>query len=602
VLTPSHRALAGRALWIASALLVFSAAIVLVAGGYSVRLGPVRLTSHKADRDLIVSVIAAAAALALRGRERADASAARALAAGERRAARIAALLSVLVFGVGMAAGTRCACASDQYGYVSEAHLWAAGGLHVPQPLASAVPWPMPEWTLSPLGYRPATYPAAIVPTYAPGLPMTMAIAEKLSGSRDSVFVVVPLLGALVVWTTFAIGRRLDTALVGLAAALLVACSATFLFQLIQPMSDVPVTAWWLLAVVLLFRGTTASALASGLACSAAVLTRPNLVPLIIVFAIAILWTMTGSFGHRLRRLALFIAGALPGPIAVAFIQRSLYGAALRSGYGTFSDIYAVANVGANLKLYPAWLWDSHGAFIAIGLFSPLVWVFAPYPPGARARSVVVFALAFTAMVCLAYVFYSPFDNWTYTRFLLPAIPLVLLLGVWTLFALARSAGSPAAQLAVLVGICLVACAWAGRAIDRRLLLTKEGDARYKAAGEFVAAMSPMNTLVLAMQHSGTIRYYGNRLTVRYDWLNGDDFDRAIEWMRAQRRGPLIVLEDWEEKPFRERFVDQRWGRLDWPARAELEWNPKVRVYDPADRDRFLARESVKTVHIGPPH
>src|SRR5205823_4851466 len=66
--------------------------------------------------------------------------------------------------------------------------------------------------------------------------------------------------------------------------ALLLACSATFVFHLIQPMSDVPVTAWWMLAAVLLFRGTDRSAFLAGLACSAAILTRPNLVPLVLVF------------------------------------------------------------------------------------------------------------------------------------------------------------------------------------------------------------------------------------------------------------------------------------------------------------------------------
>src|SRR5207245_1838155 len=113
-----------------------------------------------------------------------------------------------------------------------------------------------PEGSLSPLGYRPARYRGAIVPTYAPGLPMVMALALKIARSRSAAFVVVPWLGAVAVWSTFLLGRRLDTAIVGLLGALLVACSATFLFHVIQPMSDVPATAWWILAAVLLFRPT----------------------------------------------------------------------------------------------------------------------------------------------------------------------------------------------------------------------------------------------------------------------------------------------------------------------------------------------------------
>ena len=108
--------------------------------------------------------------------------------------------------------------------------------------------------------------------------------------------------------------------------------------------------------------------------------------------------------------------------------------------------------------------------------------------------------------------------------------------------------------------------------------------------------------MIIAMQHSGTLRYYGDRLTVRYDWLNGPSLDQAIEWIHAQKRGPLLVLDDWEEERFRQRFRNERWGKLDWPPRVEFDWQPKVRVYDPFDRDRFLAHDRVHTVRVSPPH
>src|SRR5262249_47255842 len=184
--------------------------------------------------------------------------------------------------------------------------------------------------------------------------------------SRDAVFLVVPILGAATVWATFLLGRELDTSIVGLAGALLTAFSPTFLFQLIQPMSDVPVTAWWLFAAAGLFRRPTPKPFLAGLACSAAMLTRPNLALLTLVFL---------PFLESRSSLLRFLAGALPGPIAVAMIQSSLYGSPLASGYGRVRDIYAMANVGPNLNLYSMWLWESHGPFIFIGVFRLLVWV-----------------------------------------------------------------------------------------------------------------------------------------------------------------------------------------------------------------------------------
>jgi Oligosaccharyl transferase STT3, N-terminal len=593
VLTRTQREWTGRILCAASVLLAVSAVAVLLAGGYSFRIGPFRLASHNPIRDLIVAAIAAVAGVRLWGRDHVEAAAARFIVFVERRAVWAAAIASVAVFIVGASAGTRCACAADAYGYVSQAELWANGILHVPEPLTTVVPWAMPEWTLSPLGYRPATYPGAIVPTYPPGLPMTMAAALTISRSRDAVFLVVPILGAATVWAAFLLGRQLDTSIVGLVAALLTASSPTFLFQLIQPMSDVPVAAWWLLAAASLFRRPTpAAAFLAGLGCSAAVLTRPNLAALTLVFL---------PFLESRTSLLRFVAGALPGPIAVALIQSSLYGSPLASGYGRLRDIFAIANVGPNLNLYATWFWQSHGPFIFVGALSIVVWMIGRDSILPRMRRLIVFALAFDATLFLSYLLYSPFDNWTYTRFLLPGIPLLVLLGVWTLFAFARVLRSPAAQVVALGVLVYVGLSWAGYAVHERMFRTKEAESRYIAVGKYIGSSSPPQTLVISMQHSGSIRYYGNRKTVRYDWMNGRTLTDAIDWMQSTNRSALIVLEDWEEPRFRTRFQGQAWGSLDWPPRAEFESSPRVRVYDPLDRALFMERGAMLTRRIPVP-
>src|SRR5207249_9681056 len=144
-----------------------------------------------------------------------------------------------------------------------------------------------------------------------------MAAAMKISGTREAMFLIVPILGAVTVWATFLLGRQLDTSIVGLVSAFLTACSPTFLFQLVQPMSDVPVTAWWLLAAAGLFRRPKAAPFLAGLACSAAVLTRPNLVALTLVFLPFL--RDPERVAHRVPFLR-FVAGAVAGPIAVALI------------------------------------------------------------------------------------------------------------------------------------------------------------------------------------------------------------------------------------------------------------------------------------------
>ncbi len=106
-----------------------------------------------------------------------------------------------------------------------------------------------------------------------------MAAAKTIAG-HCAMFLVTPLSGALLVWITFAIGRRLVSDAVGLAAAWLVATSPAVLAMLVSPMSDVPAAAFWAAAMYFTLGSSSRSALMAGLAASAAILIRPNLAPL----------------------------------------------------------------------------------------------------------------------------------------------------------------------------------------------------------------------------------------------------------------------------------------------------------------------------------
>src|SRR5436309_1014810 len=151
---------------------------------------------------------------------------------------------------IGIHYGTYTAGDSDPYGYVSEADLIARGSLRVEQQFARTMPWPLPEWTFAPLGYRPAPEHGFIVPTYPAGLPIVMALFERARGPAG-VFYAVPLLGALAILATWRLGAALYGEAAGIMSAALLASSPTFLLQLIQPVSDVPAAAWWALRLAL---------------------------------------------------------------------------------------------------------------------------------------------------------------------------------------------------------------------------------------------------------------------------------------------------------------------------------------------------------------
>jgi hypothetical protein len=50
------------------------------------------------------------------------------------------------------------------------------------------------------------------------------------------------------------------------------------------------------------------------------------------------------------------------------------------------------------------------------------------------------------------------------------------------------------------------------------------------------------------------MRYYGGRLTVRYDVLDPAWLDRAVEWLAGTGRAPYFLLEEHEIPEFRQRF------------------------------------------------
>jgi len=81
-----------------------------------------------------------------------------------------------------------------------------------------------------------------------------------------------------------------------------------------------------------------------------------------------------------------------------------------------------------------------------------------------------------------------------------------------------------------------------------------------------MAAALPENTLILCNLHSGSIRYYANRMTLRFEWLAPDVYAAALEEMRKSGRPLFVVLDGSERDAFRARYsgvADLSW--LDQP-------------------------------------
>jgi hypothetical protein len=526
----------------------------------------------------------------------------------------LAALVAAATLGVGLRWGTFAAGGADSYAYVSQAFLWTRGTLIETHPFADLAPT-FGEWTFAPLGYRPGPTPGTLVPIYPPGLPLAMTAAAVVAGPW-AVYLVVPMLGALAVVLTYRLGVYLDGVSSGLASACLLATSPIFLYQLVQPLSDVPVTAWWLLSMLLALSGGRRAALTAGLAASAAILTRPNLVLLALVPG-ALAWSRTPDprTAARVCRVLWFLVGACPGPLGVAGLHAWLYGSPLRSGYGTLDELYALAHIAPNVARYTGWLVDTHTIFPLLAFAAP--W-FATSgearghvaAAAANARRVIGLLLAGVLLVVASYLPYALFDDWWYLRFLLPAWPsLILLATIVTRRALERAArwmtgssGRPAlGVLLFVVGTAALASWYVRVAAARHVFDLQRLERRYPETGHAVRTRIPEPAVLLAAQQSGSLRFYAGRATVRWDLLAPDALEALVTTLTERGFRPYLVVEAPEERVFRERFAaTSPLGRLDWPPLLDVRSAVAVRVYDPRDRARYVAGERVDTELVWP--
>lgn len=538
--------------------LIGAALAVFAAAGWSFAfdVGPLHVSLRHALNPALAAVVAAVFSAWWLGPAWFDGLNRRADELLLRRAGVAAVALSATVAFVTWTHGAFVAGAADSSGYLTEARLWLNGSLRVPPPNLEPVRFHNGIQVVAPLGLKPDSSATHLVPTYPLGYPLLLAAFERAAGSAAK-FWVVPLTAGLLVWTVFVLGRRVAGPAVGLLSAASTAASPTFLFQAVLPMSDVPAASAWMIAVTLLTYPSLGMAGGAAVAASAACLIRPNLFAMVPLLTLAA-WWWTPS--RRLGVGRAVATTALPAAAAIGFAlwQRDLYGAVSETGYGGVTYLFSPANVWLNLSNYPTWLYESHGWFLLLAAAGPFLVGTTGHTAieasGVRPSSVAWwFVLMFAALFAF-YALYLAFDNWTFTRFLLPALPLlVVLAAVTVVFGLGRL--PPAFRtLAFAWTLILVPSLGASRARDLGAFDLHDSEQRFVELGEY-AGTRPTSAVFLSMQHAGSVVYYGGRTVVRWDWIEPNEIDRVVDELASSGRSVYAVLEDWEVAQVRTRLA-----------------------------------------------
>ena len=507
------------------------------------------------------------------------------------RAARLLALfIAALVSALTIRYNTFAAWATDSGAYISAGQAWASGDLFSPATFVFWAPWAGDGQVEFPFGHVQGPIKGTITGQYPLGYPLLIALALK-TGSDLAPHIVSPLFAGLLAWCAFVLGRQIATAWAGVLAALLIGATPVVLSHSVMPFSDVPAVAFWALAWVMSVRPGHGAALASGASAAFAVMVRPNLAPLALVIAATLMFAERNGWKRAVTRLIAFgITGAL-GPLFVLWSQAALYGHPLQSGYRVSMDyFFNLERVPYNAGLYPRMLAQLH-SWVAFGGL-----VFVPFALRGMGRSREAYTRGLLAASAAAlilvnyalYLAYLTYVGWHWLRFLLPAMLALFLLLAAAVDHLRVWLKPRLGGFSVIAVLPALLVGWWGEEHIRPPV----GYERIHMMERYLPAVLPPNAVVITYAHGGAIAAATGRPILRLDYIEGNALDPIIRALKRRGYRPVYVFDVAIEADFLSyRFKAAEFGRLTWPARAEITSVTSIVYYDIADREAFFSGE-----------
>ena len=404
--------------------------------------------------------------------------------------------------------------------------------------------------------------PREAVAYYPVGLPAQMVSLDWLMQSDRGRFLVAPLAGTFGLLVFYLLARQLGlSASYALAGVTMLAIMPTYLFSSLQPVSDVVATFWGMaaLAAALAARRHFAWMMVAGLAFGLGVLVRPTNALLLPALLVSTPLTPRAY-------LLLGVGGAPMAASYLAFNQLS-YGGLLSTGYADAWDLdTAWGFFPSRFEHYIRWL---------AALLSPLVpmgWLALPFDARVPRRHrwlLLVWFLPLSVFYCV----YRHYDAWWYTRFLLPAIPALILASLlvtrhlldrlrdeaaW--FWAPAAAHADRAQFVRGAGIALLAVVLLTGLYQnnrQQVLRFADGQQPYRAASLWATEHLPPWAVMLSVQTSGALDYYTNFVVVRWDDLDPERFERLRAKIDPLGYEWYAMLFSFEQERFEQHVPDR---------------------------------------------
>lgn len=447
---------------------------------------------------------------------------------------------------------------SDSSGYGNAARLLSRGRVSEPvrglERLGLGLEWAQ---IFIPLGYVPGPRPGRMAPSYPPGLPLQMAVADRLGGGAKAPFVVVPLSALACLAIVYALGRELALSRgLALAGALMLGLSPTFVFMAGQTMSDVPATAWSAAAILaaLYARHRVGWSVVAGAAFGMAVVVRPTcalLLPAILL-----------SLPTRPRAWLLLGVGGAPFAAFLLAYDAGAFGSPWRTGYGGLLEgALAWKHFPDRFRHYSSWIVRLASPVVILGWLGLVIDRRTP----ARDRAALI---AWFGAFFLFYCFYVTYDAWWYTRFLLPGFPALIvgsLLVVRDVFRVSSKgpANRPRLRHVFAAGAIAVALIFEIRFDDReKVHKNYRGERVYPRACEMARRRVPRNGIVASMQMSGALHYYTPLTYAMQNWLLPERFAALRKETESRGYRWYALLSPFETEEVRKNLPGE-WREID---------------------------------------
>lgn len=441
---------------------------------------------------------------------------------------------------------------SDSSGYFNTAKLLARGQVHAAMRAVEGLPpAALPAYVYTPLGFLPDELTGDLKPSYPVGLSLFLLAGQRLFGAEAGANLVMILHTLAGVWLVFALARTAGCQPgPALLAAAIVALSPLTLMHAVQAMSDVPAMVWVTAALWLAWRSpvSVGVTMAAGFAWGIAVLVRPTNVIAVLPLALVL--------GTSWRRWLWLGLGGLPCAIVALAFNQAAYHSILASSYGDVSVLFGWQWGWLSVQHYVRWLPVLGTPLVALALGLPLLWRTARSP---------VLVLGSWSLAYLGFYafYYHTHEWWWYLRFVLPALPPLVVAAVLVgQQGIARWVPPRRAALGLWFALALGTLGSHRHWIKHwGILSIGRHEEVYQLTTQWVQQHAPADAVVFCMQTSGALYYHTDHRLLRWDMLERS-WPRIRAGLVAAGHPVYGVFFDFEEKPAMEQNVPGHWTKV----------------------------------------